>query len=84
MRQTEKRRLRNRANRTSLRTIVAKSRTASVGTDAPAAQDAFKMAAKRLDQAAAKHLIHKNKASRLKSRLARRLAKGGAAAPASK
>jgi len=78
MRQTEKRRLRNRANRTALKTVVAKSRDASAGTDAPAAETAFRLAAKRLDQAAAKHLIHKNKASRLKSRLAKRVAKAGA------
>lgn len=80
MRQNEKRRLRNRANRTALRTVVTKSRVASTGTDAAAADSAFRLAAKRLDQAAAKHLIHKNKAARLKSRLAKRLVKKPASA----
>ena len=37
--------------------------------DAEASDAAFRLAAKRLDQAAAKNLIHKNKASRTKSRL---------------
>jgi small subunit ribosomal protein S20 len=68
-RQNEKRRLRNRAAKTSLRTIVRKVRDAVVAKDAPAVDVAIRTAAKRLDQAAAKKLIHRNKAARLKSRL---------------
>lgn len=71
MKQTEKRRLRNRAQRSALRTIVKKARAAAEGTDPQAADAAFRLAVKRLDQAAAKHLIHRNAAARTKSRLAR-------------
>lgn len=74
MRQAEKNRLRNRAARTSLRTVVRKARdAATAGADAQGAADAFKLATKRLDQAASKKTIHKNKAARLKSRLAKAL-----------
>lgn len=75
LRQSEKARLRNRAARTALKTVVRKVHDAAEGADAPAADAAYRIAAKRLDQAAAKHLIHKNKASRLKSRLSRALNK---------
>lgn len=68
-RQAQKRRLRNRAARTSLRTVIRKVHEATATSDAGAAEAAFKTAAKRLDQAAAKKFIHKNKAARLKSRL---------------
>lgn len=65
------RRLRNRAQRTSLRSVLKKCREAAAGTDKEAAQAAFRLATKRIDQAAAKNLIHKNKAARLKSRLSK-------------
>ena len=78
MRQNEKARLRNRAVRTALRTVIRKVREA-VATNDPAAKDAaFRLAAKRLDQAAARHYIHRNKAARLKSRLSHLLAHGPA------
>ena len=71
LRQNEVRRLRNRSQRTGLRNVIKRFRTAAMaGTDAEATDSAFRLAVKRLDQAAAKHLIHKNKAARLKSRLA--------------
>ena len=44
-------------------------------TDAAAAETAFRLAVKKLDQAAAHHLIHKNVAARTKSRLSRLLKK---------
>ena len=65
------RRLRNRAQRTSLRNVLKSCRKAAEGTDQEATQAAFRLAVKRLDQAAAKKLIHKNKAARLKSRLSK-------------
>lgn len=73
MRQNEKARLRNRAVRTALRTVIRKVRDAAAGTDVAAKDAAFKLAAKRLDQAAARKYIHRNKAARLKSRLSRLL-----------
>jgi len=69
VRQNEKRRLRNRAARTSIRTVVKKVQEAVVGTDPANADAALVTAVKKLDQAASKKFIHKNKAARLKSRL---------------
>lgn len=73
LRQSEARRLRNRTQRSSLRTVIKKFRDAAAGDDAEAAQSAFRLAVKRLDQSAAKGLIHANKAARTKSRLAKLL-----------
>lgn len=71
VRQTEKRRLRNRAARTSLKTVIRKASDAISGPDAAGSETSLRTAIKRIDQAAAKKLIHKNKAARLKSQLAR-------------
>ena len=70
-RQNETRRLRNRVYRSTLRTVIKKFRVAVAGDDAAVAQSAFRLAAKKLDQAAARNLIHKNKAARTKSRLSK-------------
>ena len=72
LRQNAKRRLHNRSRMSALRTAVKKVRKlAAEGDDATATKAAFQFACKRLDQAAAKNLIHKNAAARTKSRLAR-------------
>lgn len=52
---------------------MKKARAAAQGDDAAVAQDAYRTATKKLDQAAARKLIHKNAASRTKSRLSRLL-----------
>jgi small subunit ribosomal protein S20 len=75
MRKSEVRRLRNRSARSSLKTVVKRCRVAATGADAEVAQTAFRLAVKKLDQAAAQNLIHKNTAARTKSRLARLLKK---------
>ena len=80
MRKAAVRRERNRSDRSALRTILKKARTAAAGTDTAAATEAIRLASKKLDQSAAKHLIHKNHAARLKSRLSRLLKKKTAAA----
>jgi small subunit ribosomal protein S20 len=59
---------------------MKKARAAAAGTDAAAASEAVRVASKKLDQSASKHLIHKNAAARLKSRLSRLLKKAAAAA----
>lgn len=69
LRQNTKRRLHNRTRISALRTVVKRVRKLATDGDATGADAAFKVACKRLDQAAAKHLIHKNTASRTKSRL---------------
>jgi len=71
LRQTHKRRALNRTQRSSLRTVIKNVRAAAESGDAAAAQSALNIANKRLDQAAAKNLIHSNAASRTKSRLAK-------------
>ncbi len=71
LRQSQKRRLQNRQQRSRLRTEVRNFR-ALMG-EAPSREDAEKAlsrVSKVIDQAAAKRLIHKNVASRTKSRLA--------------
>ena len=70
VRQDAKRRLRNRITRSTLRTLIKKYRDAVAAGDAAIVETTYRLVAKRLDQAAAKHKIHKNKAARLKSRLA--------------
>ena len=71
MRQTSKRREHNRSMRSSLRTQIKKVRAAAAQGDAATGRTEMNHAAKALDQAAAKGIIHKNKAARLKSRLTR-------------
>ena len=75
LRQSNKRRLHNRSQRSSLRSTLKNFRQAVEGDDVAAAQTALSAAAKSLDQAAAKGLIHKNKAARTKSRFAAMLNK---------
>ena len=65
------RRLRNRTQRSALRSVLRNCRVAAAGEDQAATDSAFRLAVKRLDQAASKNLIHKNKAARLKSRLSK-------------
>ena len=79
LRQNAKRRLRNRSQRSTLRTVIKKCRQAAVGDDRDAAEFAFHVATRHLDQAAASKLIHKNKAARTKSRLSKLLAAAPAA-----
>ena len=82
-RQAQKRRLQNRSQIASLKTLVKKFRSAIAAptTDAPAVT--LSVISKRLDQAGAKRLIHPKKASRLKSRLAKAVNKQAAAKSAS-
>lgn len=73
MRQSEKRRIRNRGVRSRVRGALKTARTALVttGTDATApVLDAIRT----LDKAVTKGVIHRNTAARKKSALARRLA----------
>jgi len=80
MRQANRRRLRNRAARTSMRTVIRNVKEASNTGDGAALQAAFQSAVKKLDQAASKKFIHRNKAARLKSRLSALVNKPKAAA----
>ncbi len=69
----EKRRALNASQKSALRSAVKVADQALVGTDVEAAKAALITATKKLDKAVTKGLIHKNAASRKKSRLAKRL-----------
>ena len=73
VRQNEKRRMGNRAQRSALRKVVKTTVTTLSGQDAAGAEKQFRLAVKALDQEAARGLIHRNAAARSKSRLAKRL-----------
>lgn len=73
MRQNEKRRLHNRLFRGRARTEVKKARLAIESGDIELARTATQTAIKALDKAASKGKIHKNNASRRKSRLMKQL-----------
>jgi small subunit ribosomal protein S20 len=55
--------------RSALRTQIKKVRTTIAGGDAAACEAEFRTTVKKLDQAAAKGVLHANAAARLKSRL---------------
>jgi small subunit ribosomal protein S20 len=72
-RQNEKRRLRNKAVRSELKTRTKRAEQAAAqGADS---DELLQGAIKRIDQAAAKGVMHKNAANRQKSRLTKRLAR---------
>ncbi|HWH32699.1 MAG TPA: 30S ribosomal protein S20 [Egibacteraceae bacterium] len=72
-RQNETARLRNKAVRSALKTQLKKFRTAAEGGDAGAAQEAFQVAARQLDKAAQKGIVHGNFAANHKSKMAKKL-----------
>ncbi len=67
--QAVKRRERNMGAKSMVRTALKKVVKAIEAKDAAAAQDAFKAAEPLLDRYSSRGLIHRNKASRHKSRL---------------
>ena len=73
MRQNEKRRLRNRAIRSRVRTAVKTAR-AALGTSGAETAPAVVEAIRTLDKAVTKGVLHRNTAARKKSSLARHLA----------
>jgi small subunit ribosomal protein S20 len=69
LRQNVERRDVNRSIKRALRSQVRKVRDAVSAGDVTQAEAEFKLAAKRLDRAGARNVIHRNAAARLKSRL---------------
>lgn len=63
----------NRANKSLMRTSLRNLRTALAGTDTAAAEKSYSEIVSVLDKSAKKGIIHKNTASRYKSRLAARV-----------
>jgi small subunit ribosomal protein S20 len=82
LRKSEARRRRNRATIKGIKTETKAVAAAVVAGDPAKVGEAMKLAAAKLDKAAARGVIHKNKAARLKSRMAKKLAKLGTAKPA--
>jgi len=74
LRQSEKRRLRNRYYRGRARTFIKKARIAMQEGNLEAARQYTRQAISALDKAAEKGILHKNNVARRKSRLVKRLA----------
>ena len=67
--------LRNQMIKTNIKTCIKSFEAYVAEADKANADAAFKLAVKKLDQAVAKGVMHKNTASRKKSQLAGKLAK---------
>jgi small subunit ribosomal protein S20 len=72
-RQTEKRTAANRANKSRLRTALRTFRAALAAGNKEQAATGYRETASVLDKAVQKGVLHKNTASRYKSRLGKRL-----------
>jgi len=73
MRQSQKRRARNRQNISQLKTQVKKLRSAIAQGDAEAAKKLLPETVGEIDKAAKKGVVHDNAAARYKGRLSRRV-----------
>ena len=71
LRQTKTRTEENKAVKSSMKTQIKKVLSATATGDVATAETEYKLAAKKLDKAGAKNVIHKNAAARQKSRLQR-------------
>ena len=71
--QNERRRVRNKAVKSELKTAVRRFREAADAGDAQAASTHLRTASRLLDKAASKGVIHKNQAANRKSAMAQRL-----------
>jgi small subunit ribosomal protein S20 len=72
-RQNEKRRLRNKAVKSSLKTAIRKFNQATVAGDTETATALMRDASRKLDKAVSKGVIHKNQAANRKSAISKRL-----------
>ncbi len=69
----EKKTLRNQMIKSALKTAIKRFETAVANKNAEEATVAFRFAVKKLDQAVAKGVLHKNTASNKKSQMALKL-----------
>ncbi len=81
LRKSEKRRLHNRAAKRAIKTQIKEVFAAAEGGNLDELKKEINLAAKKLDKAAAKRVVHPNLAARKKSQLARLLNSKTAAAP---
>lgn len=77
-RQNEERRQRNRSVKSALKTSIRKFRTANQAGNLDQARAQQRAAARQLDKAASKGVIHKNQAANRKRNMAHRLNKKAA------
>jgi small subunit ribosomal protein S20 len=70
-RQNERRRDRNKAVRTELKTMAKKARTAISEDGSEAATELLRSASRAIDKAASRGIVHKRAAARRKSRMAK-------------
>ncbi|RYG49359.1 30S ribosomal protein S20 [bacterium] len=84
LRRIAKRRVRNQATKSALKTFVKKVRVAASATtpDTETVQKALLTATSALDKAAQRGIIHKNQAARRKSRVAKAANKAAASTAA--
>ena len=75
IRVSERKRQQNLPIRSELKTLIKNARTDIVGGNLEEAKEDLRLASSALDKAANKGVIHKNNASRRKSRIAKQLAK---------
>ena len=73
IRTNEKRRQRNLAVKSELKTLERRTREAVEAGDKEAAIEALRIASRKLDKAVSKGVIHRNQAANRKSKLARRV-----------
>lgn len=78
LRQNVVRRDRNRAIRSAMRKLIKNVRVSAAAGEVEAAKEAFQQACQSLDRAAARNIIHANKAARTKSRLSAAIKKASA------
>jgi len=81
-RQSLERRAHNRAVKSAIKTQVRKVRQAVAAGDLTKAETELRLAAKKLDRAGVKRVIHPNAAARTKSRLAHLIRAAKTKAPA--
>ena len=70
---TKTKTLQNKIFRTQLKTDIKKYQAAVAAGDAALAQETYKAAVKKIDEAAARGIIHKNAAARKKSQFTKAL-----------
>ncbi len=70
----EKRRVRNKAYKTEVRSLIRKTREAVEAGNVEEAQESLRIASRKLDKAVSKGVLHKNNAANRKSKLAKLVA----------
>jgi len=73
VRQNEKRRIRNRARKSQVKTQIKRFFSALESNNLQEATEQYRLTARKLDKTAATSYMHKNSAARKKSRLAKKL-----------